>query len=490
MLNKQKLKQFGSNVGKGMTKFAQLKWVQVIKDSALVQMPFMLIGSIFLITEAIAQMSIDGYGDSALGRSMFHTIMNMGNSLSFGLASLITAFSLGYFASKMTGPTKMKMIPVNAGLLSMILFIVLTSVVAYVPAAGTALGKYTWHMDTGFFNPRGFFTAIIAGVVSHYIMYLFYKHAIGIRLPKSVPEFVVNAFNVVLTGVVVVMFGVILVNLLGLADTSMNKVMQKAFDFLTDIGASWGGMYVTAFFIMLAWFFGIHGGVTVQSIVAPTWGNALASNQAGAHNIFTNGFKDYYMNAGGLASILALAILFALFARSKRLKAIGTSSLIPGFFNISEPMVFGTPLIYNPYTAVPFFLIPMVNITIGGLFSTNEWFADVQTIQVHWAIPAPIQAYLATLSWQAVLVSLLCMTTAGLIWFPFFKRYDAIIVAEEAAGQKTAATLAAEEKARGFKQQKAELKRVIAAKSNQSGAAKVDNSDLKAKLQAKLKNKK
>ena len=485
-INKNFFQKIGKVAGQKMTRFAQFKWVQVIKDTGLVQMPFMLIGSLFLIAKAITQMTTHDYANSYLGRSMFDTIMNMGNALSFGLAGLIGSFCLGYFASRIVKPTKMKMIPVNGGIMSLITFIILVSVVRYSPAnfvsGENAIvtfveGKYDWSVNISKFGPQSFFTVILSGVFSHYVLYLFYKYNIGIRLPKSVPEFVTNAFNVILAGFFVVVSSIGVVHALAVANTSVNLVLQKAFDFLVNIGTSWYGMYLAAFFIMLAWFFGIHGGITVQALVAPTWTAALAQNQNGATNIFAQGFKDYYMNAGGLACILCLAIMMSLFAKSKKLKAIGSSSIIPGTFNISEPVVFGTPLIYNPFTAIPFFLIPIVNITIGGIFSINEWFSSVPKVQVHWAIPAPIQAFLGTLSWQSVIVVLIIWGTSILIWFPFFKKYDAAMVKEEQNGS-SGLMKASEEKVQNFKAQKIKQKENIEKKTlNKKG----NNSNLSLK---------
>ena len=49
-----------------------------------------------------------------------------------------------------------------------------------------------------------------------------------------------------------------------------------------------------------------------------------------------------------------------LVAKSAQLRGVGRVSIGPGFFNINEPVIFGTPIVLNPTLIIPFVLTPVV----------------------------------------------------------------------------------------------------------------------------------
>src|SRR5699024_8514693 len=73
---------------------------------------------------------------------------------------------------------------------------------------------------------------------------------------------------------------------------------------------------------------------------------------------------------------LGLTIWMAFRAKSEQLGALGKVSIVPGVFNINEPVIFGMPILYNPIMAIPFIIAPMVTATISyvtinfGLFGS------------------------------------------------------------------------------------------------------------------------
>ncbi|MFR3430482.1 MAG: hypothetical protein ACLTTH_10460 [Holdemanella porci] len=52
--------------------------------------------------------------------------------------------------------------------------------------------------------------------------------------------------------------------------------------------------------------------------------------------------------------------------------------MVPGFFGINEPIIFGLPVVLNPVIAIPFILVPMMNLILSyfrnfvGYYSTNN----------------------------------------------------------------------------------------------------------------------
>ena len=47
---------------------------------------------------------------------------------------------------------------------------------------------------------------------------------------------------------------------------------------------------------------------------------------------------------------------------------MGKASIIPVIFGVNEPVIFGMPIVLNPYMFVPFLVAPMVNAIIGKFF--------------------------------------------------------------------------------------------------------------------------
>lgn len=51
--------------------------------------------------------------------------------------------------------------------------------------------------------------------------------------------------------------------------------------------------------------------------------------------------------------------------KSERIKQLGKLSIVPGFFGINEPIIFGLPVVLNPVIAIPFILVPMMNLILS-----------------------------------------------------------------------------------------------------------------------------
>ena len=134
---------------------------------------------------------------------------------------------------------------------------------------------------------------------------------------------------------------------------------------------------------------------------------------------------------GGTGATLVVPFLFLLFARSKQLKAVGKASCVPVLFAVNEPLLFAAPMILNPYFFIPFLVAPIVNVWIF------KFFVDVLNMNsfmyvLPWATPAPIGLVLGTgVSVMAVILALLLIVVDAVIYLPFIKAYDAVLVEEE-----------------------------------------------------------
>lgn len=78
----------------------------------------------------------------------------------------------------------------------------------------------------------------------------------------------------------------------------------------------------------------------------------------------------------------AIAIAILLFAKSQRLKTVGKVAVAPAFFGISEPLVFGLPIVYNPMILIPWLFVPILNFGIGYMLTSVHLVAKCAGVTV------------------------------------------------------------------------------------------------------------
>ncbi|NJH86101.1 hypothetical protein GLV96_05970 [Staphylococcus agnetis] len=121
-------------------------------------------------------------------------------------------------------------------------------------------------------------------------------------------------------------------------------------------------------------------------------------------------------------------------SKSKRNKAIGRASVVPTFFGVNEPILFGAPIVLNPVFFIPFITAPIVNVWIF------KFFVDVLgmnsfSVVLPWTTPGPLGLVMGTgfEVWAFVLAVTLIVVDV-LIYYPFFKVYDKQILEDELKG--------------------------------------------------------
>ncbi|APE75282.1 PTS system cellobiose-specific component IIC [Spiroplasma citri] len=128
---------------------------------------------------------------------------------------------------------------------------------------------------------------------------------------------------------------------------------------------------IVVFLITFLWWFGIHGGSLVQSVTRPFRIIALDENQNALQNgnliqnDFVEPFFQWFAQYGGAGSTIGLVIIGSIIAKSKLVKTTTRTSLIPSIFNINEPILFGLPILVNPYMWVPFVFSPVAGAIVG-----------------------------------------------------------------------------------------------------------------------------
>ncbi|HEL0442400.1 TPA: PTS transporter subunit EIIC [Streptococcus equi subsp. zooepidemicus] len=294
---------------------------------------------------------------------------------------------------------------------------------------------------TGFMGTKGLLTAFISAFVTVTIYKLCVKNHVTIRMPDEVPPNISQVFKdlipFTLSIVLLYLVQLIVKQTLGVnVAESIGALLAPLFQ------AADGYLGITLIFGAYAffWFVGIHGPSIVEpAIAAITYANAevnLNLLQAGQHadKILTSGTQMFIVTMGGTGATLVVPFMFMWLTKSKRNRAIGRASVVPTFFGVNEPILFGAPLVLNPIFFIPFILTPIVNVWIF------KFFIDVLgmnsfTANLPWTTPAPLGLVLGTnLQMLSFVLAAVLIAVDVLIYYPFLKVYDEQILAEEIAG--------------------------------------------------------
>lgn len=104
------------------------------------------------------------------------------------------------------------------------------------------------------------------------------------------------------------------------------------------------------------------------------------------------------------------------------------------FFGINEPIMFGMPTVLNPIMAVPFFLLPQVNVLLTWLVMKMGWIA-LPRLAMGATMPVLVDGFLmcgiSGTIWEISLILL-----SMIAYLPFFKVQDGMAYNEELKGSK------------------------------------------------------
>ncbi len=186
---------------------------------------------------------------------------------------------------------------------------------------------------------------------------------------------------------------------------------------------------------VVLWTFGIHGSMVVYSGMAPIY-MAMVTVNLSAFSAGTPcpnpewNFLPYTL-LGGAGCTFALNLLMLARAKSQHLKTLGKIAMPTSFFEINEPLIFGTPMILNPILAVPFVACPMVNLFLSYAVMKIGLVAAPTGVQLSCYLPIGVFGAMNNGHWSGFVWTLILLAVDLVIWYPFFVKYDSSKLAEE-----------------------------------------------------------
>ena len=402
-------------------------YLRAIRDGFISAMPVVLFSSIFLLIAYVP--NIFGFSWSASTEAL---IMKP-YGYTMGILGVLVA---GTTAKSLTDSFNRKLESTNQ---INFLSTMLASISGFLLLAADAVegGGFA----NGFLGTKGLLTAFLAAFITVNIYNITVKNNVTIRMPEEVPPNISQVFKDIIpfTLVIVVLYGLDILtrNIMG---TNVAESIIKLFEPLFTAADGYLGITIIFGAYALFWFVGIHGPSIVEpAIAAITYAN-IETNfqllQAGQHadKILTSGTQMFIVTMGGTGATLVVPFMFMWLSKSKRNKAIGRASVVPTFFGVNEPILFGAPIVLNPVFFVPFIFAPIANVWIF------KFFVDVLgmnsfSVNLPWTTPGPLGIVIGTgFGLMSLVLALTLIVVDVVIYYPFFKVYDAQILEEEKAG--------------------------------------------------------
>ena len=412
-------------------KISRNVYLQAIKDGFLGCMPIVLTSSIFLLIATLP---------GVVGITLPQPLIDWCNKLynfTMGVMGIMVA---GTTAKNFTASMNRRM---PAG---KVLNDGSTMVAAQCSMLLLAVTQFTTKLDGSELSvfdctsmgTRGLFSAYIAAFITVWVYKFCISRDLTIKLPKEVPGAIAQNFrDIIPFGGAVIICGIIDVVVRNLMGVPFSELLIKLLSPLFTAAETYPGLILiqaaTAFF----WFIGVHGPSIVQPGIDPIRLANQAENLqvllAGGHPAHSLTFNMSLVGEfGGTGATFIVPLLLILFMKSKQLKAVGKASIVPVAFAVNEPLLFGAPMILNPYMLIPFVAAGCVNVSVAKFFIDNVGMNGFSFV-VPWATPAPIGIFITT-NFQLialVFVAIIILLDA-IIYLPFLKAYDKLLCDQEA----------------------------------------------------------
>ncbi|MDE1692579.1 lactose-specific PTS transporter subunit EIIC [Streptococcus suis] len=408
-------------------KISRNPYLRAIRDGFIAAMPVILFSSIFLLVAFVPNIFGFTWSDEAVAAIMKPYGYTMG---------IVAVLVAGTTAKSLTDAFNRQLPKTNQ-----INFIstMIASISGFLLLASDGIeGGFA----NGYMGTKGLLTAFLAAFITVNIYKVCVKNNVTIRMPDEVPPNVSQAFKDVIPYAlsIFVLYGIDLATR-QLVGTNVAEAILKLFEPLFTAADGYVGITIIFGAYALFWFVGIHGPSIVEpAIAAITYAN-IETNfqllQAGQHadKILTSGTQMFIVTMGGTGATLVVPFMFMWLTKSKRNKAIGRASVVPTFFGVNEPILFGAPLVLNPVFFVPFILAPIANVWIFKFF-VDTLKMNSFSVNLPWTTPGPLGIVMGTnFAPLAFALAVLLVVVDVLIYYPFLKVYDEQILAEEQSGK-------------------------------------------------------
>lgn len=407
-----KLSRFGDKVGNNI-------YLQAISQGGLSALPVIVVGS---FASLFAGLPIHAWQNFIHQTGLAGGLGAVVNATTNLLGLLFTYGICKKLSEKME--IKAQITPILAAIVYMIL----------LPVTVSAEGGAVLSFD--YLGSKGMVVGILVSIITCKLYKFVIDKNITIKMPEGTPSYVSDSFLALIPAFVIIIFAMIVSMLVKFTpyDNVFNMIYSILQIPLTALmGTSLFANSVLNILVQASWALGIHPGYltgTVGPIMFALDGANQAAYAAGQQvpNIIGMAFS-YITTTAVLYPAIAVSIL--LFAKSGRLRTVGKVAVAPAFFGISEPLIFGLPIVLNPLILIPWLIAPALNFFVGYVLVSTGLVARAAGVIV-FNVPM-IFTGLLNGSYTISLMEIGLFMLDILLFFPFIKILDKKYSAEEQA---------------------------------------------------------
>lgn len=393
-----------------------------VRDGFVAMIPITMIGALATLVNNLPIPAYQNFMKNTFGE----TWTTLGGDLWWGSIATMALFlvvGVAYNLAKSYDEDGLQ-----AGLIALSIFFVMSPQVAnIVTESGDKVSGWGF-VPSGYISNSALFTAIVIGLLATEIFVKLSRiKKINIKMPDGVPPAVARSFAKLIPGMLTIAIfgaiGLLIKTLSGglflndLLNTYLAAPLKGAADSL-------GSTMLITFFIHALWTIGLHGANIAMPITETLLMDLGAENaalaQAGATEGFhtlAGAFLDAFVYLGGSGMILGLII--ALIIAGRRRKDMIALGLAPSVFNISEPVIFGLPIVLNPIYMIPFVLAPVVCSAVAYLAIDMGLVMPVIAAKIPWVTPPILGGFLATGHWSGAALAAVNLLISIVIYIPF-----------------------------------------------------------------------
>ena len=401
-------------------------YLRAIRDGFVSCIPVILFSSLFILVACVPEIFDYKWPEK------ISTVLWQAYNYSMGMLGILMVATIAKSLTDSINTKMPKLRQIN-DVSVMIVSIICLLLLAVAPVEGG--------ISTEFMGTKGLLSAFVVAFTVPNIYKFFVKRNITIKLPDEVPHYIAQTFADLIPLSVAVMvywvFGIVFKEATGMM---FGAWILEVFKPLFVAADGYIGLAIIYGAMAMFWFVGIHGPSIVEPAVTAIYIANIEANlqivSAGGHatNILTHPTSYFVATLGGTGATLMFCAMCAFIAKSKQLRAVGRASIVPVTFAVNEPIIFGAPIVLNPVLFFPFVLTPILNVWVFKFFVDNLGM-NAFTYILPWTTPAPIGLIVGTgFAQLAFILAPLLLVMDAVMYYPFFRVYDAQLVEREKAG--------------------------------------------------------
>ncbi len=410
-------------IGPMATALNKSKLVQALAAGMIMSMPISLGTALLAI---LGNLPIPAWIDF-LNQSGMTPVLEELLSVTMSLLPIYIIFTISYNYAKLLENN-----PVVVAVLSMAVLLIL------VPLRIGSGDTQILALSTNYLGSNGIFIAMMTALIVPRLYYFLDKKNIKIKLPESVPPMVSDSLSP--TFIAMITFFLAFFVKYGFSLTSFGNIFDAFNQTIGLVINLFGTSTISMIFIFtvcsLFWFFGVHPSPILSLytpfIIAPLTQNFEAFLAGNPLPNLELQVLLAVLSMGATGSTLGLSIS-TFFAKSEKYKVMRKFVVVPNFFNINEPIIFGFPVMLNPIYFIPMILTPMVS-GFGALFLIKIIHPEINpSISFPWIMPQVISSIFEG-GFKYFSIIFLVLLIQVLVYYPFFRLDDKRALDEEYKG--------------------------------------------------------